>query len=242
MSHPDYQFAGRRAIVTGAAAGIGRRIGERLVAAGADVIGWDLNTDGADGVAMQHVDITRPSDIEAAVAALPWGDAGVDVLVHAAGWLGPSAPVLDYDPAIWRRIIDINLTGTFDVARAVAPLMTARPDGRIVILASLAGKEGTPNAAAYSASKAGVIAFTKAFGKELAATNVRVNCIAPAAIETGMLDQVAPEHVATMVAKSPMGRLGTVDEVAELALWLASPACSFSTGGVFDLSGGRATY
>jgi len=242
MSRPVYQLSGSRAVITGAAAGIGCRIAERLVAGGADVIGWDLNADGPDGVAMQRVDVTSASNIEAALAALPAPDAGVDVLVHAAGWLGPSAPVLDYDAAIWRRIIDINLTGTFEVARAVAPLMIDRPNGRIVILASLAGKEGTPNAAAYSASKAGVIAFTKAFGKELAATNVRVNCIAPAAIETGMLDQVAPAHVATMVAKSPMGRLGTVDEVAELALWLASPACSFSTGGVFDLSGGRATY
>ena len=155
---------------------------------------------------------------------------------------GPTVPVEAYDPAEWRRLVEVNLIGVYEVARLVVPHMRKRPFARIINIASLAGKEGTPNSSAYSAAKAGVIAFTKALGKELADTNIRVNCIAPAAIETDLLKQMAPEHVEIMIAKSPMKRLGTVAECAELVLWLASEACTFNTGAVFDLSGGRATY
>ncbi|MEM9030113.1 MAG: SDR family NAD(P)-dependent oxidoreductase [Pseudomonadota bacterium] len=233
----SYSFGGKVAIVTGGSNGIGRRIAERLRDSGANVIVWDLAPCEIADVTVQTVDVTRASSI---AAALPGLD-GVDILVHSAGLAGASAPVLAYNPKEWRRIIDVNLTGTYEVARHVVPLMQQRPSGRVVFIGSLAGKEGTPNAAAYSASKAGVIALTKALGKELAETNIRVNCIAPAAIETELLQQFSAEHVATMVAKSPLGRLGTVDEVAEQVLWMCSDACAFSTGAVFDLSGGRAT-
>jgi 3-oxoacyl-[acyl-carrier protein] reductase len=151
-------------------------------------------------------------------------------------------PLDDYDPDEWQRIVDVNLVGTFNVCRAVVPALRRADAGRIVAIASLAGKEGTPNASAYSAAKAGVLALVKSLGKELAATGVRVIAIAPAAVRTSLLAQMAPEHVQTMIAKSPMGRLGEPQEVAELAAWLCSDACSFSTGAVFDLSGGRATY
>lgn len=244
----SYDFSGRVAIVTGGANGIGRRCAERLIEASATVVVWDMSVVGRvpDTAELVPVDVTDAAGLAAATRAIVERHGRIDILVHSAGYVGPALPVTAYDPLEWRRLIDVNLVGTFEVCRHVVPVMQAadggRGAGRIVSIASLAGKEGTPNSSAYSAAKAGVIAFTKSLGKELAATGIRVNTIAPAAIETGLLAQVSAEHLATMIAKSPMGRLGTVDEVAQQVLWLVSDACTFSTGAVFDLSGGRATY
>ena len=237
-----YDFTGRVAVVTGGANGIGREIARRLREAGARVAVWDLMAPDLPGVDGNPVDVTKPDTIAAAVQAVLAAHGGIDILVNNAGYVGPTVSVDAYDPDEWRRLIEVNLIGTYEVTRHVLPHMRARPDGRIVNIASLAGKEGTPNSSAYSAAKAGVIAFTKALGKELAETGIRVNCIAPAAIETGLLAQMTREHLDIMIGKSPMKRLGTVAECAELVLWLASEACTFNTGAVFDLSGGRATY
>jgi 2-dehydro-3-deoxy-L-rhamnonate dehydrogenase (NAD+) len=200
----------------------------------------DLNTPHAP----RHfaVDITQPESIEAAVAATLDAYGRIDYLVNNAGFAGPTMPLDEYDPREWQRVIDVNLLGTYHVSRLVVPVMRRANAGRVVNVASLAGKEGTPNASAYSAAKAGVIAMTKSMGKELAQTGILVNGIAPAAVETSLLAQMAPLHVQTMIDKSPLGRLGTTQEVAQLALWLCSDSCSFSTGAIFDLSGGRATY
>lgn len=238
----SYDFSGRVAVVTGGANGIGREIARRFNQAGARVAVWDLASPDLSGVDGQRVDVTQPDTIAAALEATLSANGGIDILVNNAGYVGPTVSVEAYDPVEWRRLIEVNLIGTYQVTRHVLPHMRARPNGRIVNIASLAGKEGTPNSSAYSAAKAGVIAFTKALGKELAETDIRVNCIAPAAIETGLLAQMTPEHLEIMIAKSPLKRLGTVAECAELALWLASDACTFNTGAVFDLSGGRATY
>lgn len=238
----SYDFSGRVAVVTGGANGIGREIARRLHAARAQVTVWDLAAPDVPGLDSQRVDVTEPDTITAALDATITAHGGIDILVNNAGYVGPTVSVEAYDPAEWRRLIEVNLIGTYEVTRQVLPHMRARPKGRIVNIASLAGKEGTPNSSAYSAAKAGVIAFTKALGKELAETDIRVNCIAPAAIETGLLAQMTREHLEIMIAKSPMKRLGTVAECAELVLWLASEVCTFNTGAVFDLSGGRATY
>ncbi|HEY1858313.1 SDR family oxidoreductase [Acidocella sp.] len=236
-----YDFAGRVAVVTGGRQGIGAAIAGALRAAGASVAVWDLIADDENGFCGE-VDVTDDASVARATEATRAQFGGIDIVVNNAGFAGPTVPVEAYDPAMWRRIIDINLTGTFNVCRGVIPALRASRHGRIVNIASLAGKEGTPNASAYSAAKAGVIALTKSLGKELAGTSVLVNAIAPAAVDRPLLAQMAPAHVETMVRKSPLGRLGKPEEVAALALWLASDACSFSTGAVFDLSGGRATY
>jgi 2-dehydro-3-deoxy-L-rhamnonate dehydrogenase (NAD+) len=233
-------LAGRVAIVTGAAKGIGRAIADRLSASGAMVVGWDLMP--APNMASEIVDVSSKLHVDQACARARAAHGRVDILVNNAGIAGPTLPVETYRLDDWERILRINLTGTFLCSRALVPLMRSHGYGRIVNIASLAGKEGTPNSAAYSASKAGVIALTKALGKELAGTGVLVNAIAPAAVETELLQQMTPEHVATMLGKSPLGRLGRAEEVAALAAWLASEECSFNTGAVFDLSGGRATY
>ncbi len=238
----NYDFSGRVAVVTGGAAGIGRAIAQHLQAAGAQVCVWDIVAGEDRGVRYQRVDVTSPEDIDAALRETIAQASRLDIVVNNAGIVGASAPVAELSPFDWRRIVDINLTGVFEVSRKVVPHLLRAPAGRIVNLASIAGKEGTPNLSAYSASKAGVIAFTKSLAKELAHTPVRVNAIAPAAIETEILKQMAPDVVATMVAKSPLHRFGTVDEAAQLVMWLCSDDCSFSTGAVFDLSGGRATY
>jgi Dehydrogenases with different specificities (related to short-chain alcohol dehydrogenases) len=237
-----YDFSGRVAVVTGGANGIGREVARRLSHANCRVAVWDLVAPDLPDVTGYRVDVTRPETISTALEATLATYGGVDILVQSAGYAGPTVPVEAYDPAEWRRLVEVNLIGVYEVARLVVPHMRKRPFARIINIASLAGKEGTPNSSAYSAAKAGVIAFTKALGKELADTNIRVNCIAPAAIETELLKQMAPEHVEIMIAKSPMKRLGTVAECAELVLWLASEACTFNTGAVFDLSGDRATY
>ena len=238
----SYDFTGRTAVVTGASKGIGRRIAERLRDAGAQVWNFDLSPIELHGIGQLRVDVTDAGQIADAVAQLQEETSRLDILVNNAGFTGGSLTVEQLDPADWRRIIEVNLTGVFEVTRQVVPVMRQGGWGRIVNMASLAGKDGSPNLSAYSAAKAGVIAFTKSLGKELADTNIRVNAVAPAAVETDILQQMAPEYVQAMIAKSPMKRLGSVDEVAEMVLWLCSEACSFSTGAVFDVSGGRATY
>jgi 2-dehydro-3-deoxy-L-rhamnonate dehydrogenase (NAD+) len=224
-------FAGRNAIVTGGAQGIGAAIVKRLEASGAKVTVWDL--DGSP-----KVDVTDPGSIDKAVKRLE----KVDVLVNNAGIAGKNVPTVDYPIEEWERVLRVNLTSQFLCCRAVAPLMVKAGYGRIVNIASVAGKEGNPNAVAYSASKAGVISLTKSLGKELAKAGVLVNCVTPAAAKTAIFDQMTREHIDYMLAKIPMGRFVEVNEIAALVCWLASAECSFTTGGVFDISGGRATY
>ncbi len=244
MGNVTYDFSGRVAVVTGGANGIGAQIARHYHAAGARVSIWDLHP--PQDLDFPHhfcsVDIAELVQINNAVADTTGKCGGIDFLSHNAGFAGSTVPVTAYDPAEWQRIIDVNLTGTFRLCHAVVPVMQHAGFGRIINMASLAGKEGTPNASAYSAAKAGVIGLTKSLAKELAATDIRVNCIAPAAIKTAILDQMTPEFVQVMIDKSPMNRLGTVEEAAEMVMWLSSSACTFSTGAVFDLSGGRATY
>ena len=238
----SYDFSGRSAVVTGGAMGIGRAIAEGLRDVGATVRVWDLAAPSFSGVSYCPVDVTDATSIAAALEATTEAQGRIDMLINNAGVAGPTLAMESYDPADWRRIVEVNLIGVYEVSRQVVPRMRQVGWGRIVNMASLAGKEGTPNASAYSASKAGVIAFTKSLAKELALTDIRVNCVAPAAVETAILDQMAPDFVETMIDKSPMKRLGTAEEVAAMVLWLCSEACSFNSGAVFDLSGGRATY
>ena len=244
MTNVRYDFAQRVAVVTGGAAGIGAEIAQHYAAAGAKVAVWDIAVppNAADDALFCRVDVVNPEEIDAAVEETCKAFGGIDFLSHNAGLAGPTVPVTDYDPTVWANIIDVNLIGTFRLAQAVVPVMLKSGYGRIINMASLAGKEGTPNASAYSASKAGVIGFTKSLAKELAETGIRVNCIAPAAIKTALLDQMTPAFVQTMIDKSPMKRLGLTAEAAEIVMWLSSDACSFNSGAVFDLSGGRATY
>jgi 2-dehydro-3-deoxy-L-rhamnonate dehydrogenase (NAD+) len=224
-------FAGRTAIVTGGKQGIGAAIAERLRDSGATVIVWDLE-------GSLRVDVSDPSSITNALKNL----GKVDVLVNNAGIAGLNKPTVDYPIEEWERVLRINLTSQFLCCRAVAPRMVKAGYGRIVNIASIAGKEGNPNAVAYSASKAGVISLTKSLGKELAQTGVLVNCVTPAAAKTAIFDQMTEQHIQYMLAKIPMARFVEVGEIAALVCWLASEDCSFSTGGVFDISGGRATY
>ena len=234
---------GRRAVVTGGAQGIGRAVAERLIASGAAVVLWDADgslgqeTAHAIGAEFTRVDVTDAAAVQAAADA-----ARADLAVMSAGIAGANAPVQDYPVDEWRRILDINLTGTFLCCRALVPGMIARGFGRIVNIASIAGKEGNPNASAYSASKAGVIALTKSLGKELAGHDIAVNCVTPAAARTAIFDQMTEEHIAYMLSKVPRGRFVDVAEVAGMIGWLLSAENSFTTGAVFDLSGGRAPY
>jgi len=237
-----HDFTGKIAAVTGASKGIGRAIAEHLRDAGAVVWNLDIEPEKVTGLKAIKADVTRQDQVAAAIVEIQRDGPRIDILVNNAGFVGGSFDVEDIDPVAWRRIIEVNLTGTFEVCRQVVPVMRRNQWGRIVNIASLAGKDGSPKLSAYSAAKAGVIAFTKSLGKELAGTNVLVNSVAPAAVETDILKQMAPEYVDAMIAKSPMKRLGKVDEVAKAVLWLCSEDCTFSTGAVFDLSGGRATY
>ncbi len=239
------RFAGRTAIVTGGVSGIGAGIARRLADEGATLSLWDMDAEGLAAASAAHtavLDVTDPDAVQRAAQAAAASLGKIDILVTSAGVTGPNHPTWDYPVAAWDRVIDINLRGVFYCCRAVVPLMQAKGYGRIVNIASIAGKEGNPNASAYSASKAGVIALTKSLGKELAASEIRVNCVAPAAVKTPLFDQMTPQQIEWMLSKIPVGRFGTVDEVASLVLWLASEECSFSTGAVFDVSGGRATY
>jgi 3-oxoacyl-[acyl-carrier protein] reductase len=239
-----YDFSGRLAVVTGGMQGIGAAIAEHLRRSGAEVAVWDRDApeDTDDNRHSIRTDVTDLKSLERSLGETLARFGRVDILINNAGYAGATVPLADYDPAEWRRIIDVNLNGTFNVSRSIVPVMTGNGWGRIVNIASLAGKEGTPNSSAYSAAKAGVLAMTKALGKELAGSGVLVNAIAPAAVKTTLLDQMSREHVETMIRKSPMGRLGSPEEVAELTLWLCSDSCTFNTGAIFDLSGGRATY
>lgn len=243
---------GRAAIVTGGARGIGLAITKRLLASGAKVTIWDIDRaaiDAAiadlgapDGLRGDAVDVTDDAAIDKARDAAIAAMGQVDILVPNAGITGPNLKIWEYPVDAWKQVIDLDLTAVFLCARALAPHMIERGYGRIVIIASVAGKEGNPNASAYSAAKAGAIGFTKSLGKELAGTGVLANCVTPAAIATDIFAQMTQEHIDFMRSKIPMGRFGETDEAAALVAWLASEDCSFSTGAVFDLSGGRATY
>ena len=238
-----YDFTGRAALVSGGASGIGRAAVERLLAGGAQVAVLDLDPTGApSGVLHLAGDVSRSEDVNAAVARAEEKLGGLDVLVCSAGVPGESLRTVDVSDAEWKRVLAINADGTFFLNRAVLPGMVARGYGRIVNVASIAGKEGNPMAAAYSSSKAAVIAMTKAIGKDVAGTGVLVNCVAPAVIETPMVGEMSDEHVSYMISRIPLGRMGRPEEVAALICWLASEDMTFSTGATFDVSGGRAVY
>jgi 2-dehydro-3-deoxy-L-rhamnonate dehydrogenase (NAD+) len=229
------RFSGRRAVVTGGLSGIGEAVVKRITSEGGHVAIWDMN----GGIV---TDISDFKSVEAAAAETVKQLGGIDILVNSAGITGPTVPVLEFPLDGWLQTIAINLNGTFYTNKAVVPHMIAQNYGRIVNVASIAGKEGNPNASAYSASKAGVIGFTKSLAKELAKTNITVNAVTPAAVRTPIFDQMPQVHIDFMLSKIPKARFGTVDEVASIICWLASEECSFSTGAVFDVSGGRATY
>ena len=243
---------GRVAIVTGGARGIGRAAARRALQSGALVSLWDVDRDTAaealaelsalGPVTAELVELSDAGSVEAATAATVARHGRIDILVNNAGITGGNGLTWELDPAVWRRVIDVNLTGCFLTCRSVVPHMLTHGYGRIVNVASIAGKEGNPTASHYSASKAGLIGFTKSLAKELAAKGILVNCITPAAARTEIFRQMAQEHIDYMLARIPMGRFVEVDEIAALICWLASEECSFSTGAVFDLSGGRATY
>jgi NAD(P)-dependent dehydrogenase (short-subunit alcohol dehydrogenase family) len=236
------RFDGQVALVTGGSSGIGAAVAERLLREGAKVATLDLVHGGPSGVLSLTADVRSSQELAAAVERAEAELGPLSILVCSAGITGDSLRTVEVSDEEWRRVMAINADGTFFANRAVIPGMTERNYGRIVNIASIAGKEGNPMAAAYSSSKAAVIAMTKAIGKDLAGTNVLVNCIAPAVIETPLLAGMSEEHIRYMVEKIPMGRLGAVDEVAALVSWLASEECSFSTGATYDISGGRAVY
>lgn len=243
---------GRVALVTGGVQGIGRAIAERLLRSGAAVTIWDLNEErlAEAGKALSDlgpcetakVDVTEPRAVQAGIEALVAKRGTLNILVNNAGILGKVAPTLEQEDADWTRTVDILLTGTFWCSRAALPPMLEAGWGRIVNIASVSGKEGTPNMPAYSAAKAGVIGLTKSMGRELGESGISVNCITPAAIETDLVRNTTPEHHEYMLRNIPMGRFGQVEEIASLAAWLCSADCSFTTGGVFDASGARSSY
>jgi NAD(P)-dependent dehydrogenase (short-subunit alcohol dehydrogenase family) len=243
-------FSGRAAIVTGGAAGIGLAIARRLIESGGRVSLWDLDAEALDraraalgsAAEARMVDVADPGSVEAAASAAGAALERIDALVCSAGISGPNTTAWEYPIDAWRKVMAVNVDGVFLCNRAVVPIMLRRDYGRIVNIASVAGKEGNPNASAYSASKAAVIGLTKSLGKELARTGIRVNCVTPAAVKTAIFDQMTQAHIDFMLSKIPMARFGLVEEIAALAAWLCTEECSFSTGAVFDLSGGRATY
>jgi len=243
-------FNGRFAAVTGGAAGIGLAVAKRLAASGARVALWDRDPAAlaqakaaiGAGTLTFELDVADAAAVERVANATALANGGLDVLVCSAGITGPNVPVAQYPIDDWKRVFDVNVHGLFYCNRAVVPLMQAKDYGRIVNIASVAGKEGNPNASAYSASKAAVMGLTKSLGMELAKTGIRVNCVTPAAVRTAIFDQMSQQHIDFMLSKIPLGRFGTVEEIAAMVCWLASEDCSFSTGAVFDLSGGRATY
>jgi len=242
----------RVAVITGGARGIGYAIAQRALQSGAAVCLWDIDRARAETsqrelsalgpVSVQMVELTDVGAVQAAADGTVAAHGKIDVLVNNAGITGGNAPTWELTPETWRRVLDVNLTGSFLTCRAVVPHMIARGYGRIVNVASIAGKEGNPNASHYSASKAGLMALTKSLAKELAPRNIVVNCVTPAAARTEIFAQMKQEHVDYMLARIPMGRFLELEEVASLICWLATEECSFSTGAVFDISGGRATY
>lgn len=245
----DIDLKGRIAVITGGAQGIGRAVAERLHASGATLSLWDRDAVRLSGTAKDlgnahcvAVDLRQSGAVSEAATLTEDAFGRIDILVASAGIAGSNATVVDYDVSEWHEIIDINLNGVYHCCRAVLPGMIARDYGRIVNIASIAGKEGNPNAAPYSASKAGVIALTKSLGKETAAHDIAVNCVTPAAAKTRIFDQMSPEHIDYMLSKIPRGRFLKVEEAAAMIAWLVSAENSFTTGAVFDLSGGRATY
>ena len=242
-------LSGRHAVVTGAAQGFGLAITDRLLASGAKVSMWDIDGDELARRGWQpgwcdrrSGRCDRPRIHRSRLKSQPRANGPVDILVNNAGIAGPTVPVAEYPIADWKRVIELDLNAVFYCAQAVVPEMIERNYGRIVSIASIAGKEGNPNAAAYSAAKAGVIALTKSLGKELAGHDIAVNCMTPAAAKTRIFDQMSQEHIDYMLSKVPRGRFVTVEEVASMATWLASEEMRFTTGAVFDISGGRATY
>ncbi|MDX8511431.1 SDR family NAD(P)-dependent oxidoreductase [Mesorhizobium captivum] len=237
-----YDFAGKTAIVTGGSRGIGTAVATQLARSGADVWIWDADPAPADEIRSQTVDVTKAQDISNALGEVVARTGRVDVLVNNAGYLGPYLGFEAFDAVEWQRIIGVNLIGTFEVTHQVLPVMRKTGSGRIVNMGSLAGKEGLPNLAAYSAASAGIIAFTKALSREVCDTDIRVNCVAPGPIDTDLIRRLGNEVVSDMIDTSPLKRLGAVEEVAALVLWLCSDASSFNTGAVFDMSGGRARY
>ena len=243
-------FSGRTAIVTGGAAGIGFAIAQRLIASGGRVSVWDRDAAALDkaktrltaGIDTRVVDVADAASVDAATQAAASSLGRIDALVCSAGISGPNTTTWEYPVDAWRQVMEVNVNGVFLCNRAVVPVMLKQDYGRIVNIASVAGKEGNPNASAYSASKAAVIGLTKSLGKELANTGIRANCVTPAAVKTAIFDQMSQQHIDFMLSKIPMGRFGQVEEIAALVGWLCTEDCSFSTGAVFDLSGGRATY
>ena len=243
---------GRVAVITGGAQGIGYAAAERMLASGASVVLWDLNaaklSDAETAlsklgkVTAAIVELSLQADVEAATADAIKAHGRIDILVNNAGITGGNGPTWELDPAVWRQVVEVNLVAPFLTCRSVVPQMIKQGYGRIVNIASIAGKEGNPNASHYSASKAGLIALTKSLAKELATKGVIVNAVAPAAAKTAIFDSMTKEHIAFMLSKIPMARFLEVGEAAAMIAWLASEECSFSTGAVFDLSGGRATY
>lgn len=246
-----HDFSGRVAVITGGAKGIGLATAQRMARDGASVCLWDMDGDrlakvagefDADKVMTQVVNIVDEASVGVAAQAAADRFGGIDILLNSAGIAGPNFTIWEYPVDEWRKVIDVDLNGTFMTCRAVVPYMLKKDYGRIVNIASIAGKEGNPNAAPYSAAKAAVIGLTKSLGKELAKTGITANCITPAAVRTEIFDQISQEHIDYMLSKIPMNRFGTVEEMASLIAWLSSEECSFSTGAVFDISGGRATY
>ena len=250
MNQLDLQ--GRVAVITGGAQGIGYATAQRMLASGASVVLWDIDAvrlaaavqalSAHGAVSGDTVELTDEASVAAATTAAVARHGRIDILVNNAGITGGNAPTWELSPAAWRQVVEVNLIAPFLTCRAVVPQMIGQGYGRIVNIASVAGKEGNPNASHYSASKAGLIGLTKSLGKELATKGVLVNAVAPAAARTAIFDQMSPEHIAFMLGKIPMARFVEVDEVAAMVTWLASEDCGFSTGAVFDLSGGRATY
>ena len=246
----ENRLSDRCAVVTGGAQGIGRAIAERFLAEDAKVCLWDSDGDLAADVAghmggnaySQQIDVTDPDAVARAAETTASAMGGIDILVNNAGISGPNAPTWKYPVKDWLQVLNIDLNGVFYCCRAVVPIMRSAGYGRVVNIASVAGKEGNPNAPAYSAAKAGVIGLTKSLGKELAETDIRVNCVTPAVAKTRIFDQMTEEHIGYMLSKIPMGRFVEVEEIAALVAWLSSEECSFSTGAVFDITGGRATY
>lgn len=247
----SYDFGDRVAVVTGGCNGIGAAVVERLVQSGSKVAVWDLDISSPEAKVrciseedcrLIQVDVSDLGSVQSALSATEDAFGGVDVLINSAGIAGPTSSVADYPADMWRKVQAVNLDGTFHCCKVVIPGMMERDYGRIVNVASIAGKEGNPNASAYSASKAAVIALTKSLGKELAGQDIAVNCVTPATAETRILEQVTQEFIDFMLSKIPRGRFVTVDEIANMILWIASAENSFTTGAAFDLSGGRATY